>query len=153
MSGFPIGRRVFMDRRPLTRREVMQNALDPNRMTAAERLAEIGEILAAGLRRLRAREQETFAGRPPEPTKARRLHNRWRLAEHLPTPARISVRPQGRYTEIIGYEFATCSATSAAARPAASAGSIPSCRADTPGSGYTTSAPWPARTFAIGGGA
>ena len=71
MSGFPIGGRVFMDRRPLTRREVMQNALDPNRMTAAERLAEIGEILAAGLLRLRAREQEIFAGRPPEPTKAR----------------------------------------------------------------------------------
>jgi hypothetical protein len=28
---------------------VSTNALDPNRMTAAERLAEIGEILAAGL--------------------------------------------------------------------------------------------------------
>ena len=40
-----------------------QNALDPNLMTAAERLAEIGEILAAGLLRLRAREQETAAGR------------------------------------------------------------------------------------------
>ena len=53
----------------------MQNALDPNRMTAAERLAEIGEILAAGLLRLRARERETAAGRPPEPTKARRPHN------------------------------------------------------------------------------
>ena len=75
------------------------------------------------------------------------------LCDQLPVPARISVRPQGRYTEIIGYEFATCSATSAAARPAASAGSIPSCRADTPGSGYATSAPWPARTSAIGGGA
>jgi hypothetical protein len=47
-------------------------------MTAAERLAEIGEILAAGLLRLRAREQETFAGRLPEPTKARRLHSRSR---------------------------------------------------------------------------
>ena len=34
------------------------NALDPNRMTAAERLAEIGEILAAGLLRLRARQRE-----------------------------------------------------------------------------------------------
>ena len=75
------------------------------------------------------------------------------LCDQLPKPARISVRPQGRYTEIIGYEFATCSATSAAARPAASAGSIPSCRSDTPGSGYATSAPWPARTSAIGGGA
>lgn len=40
----------------------MQNALDPNRMTAAERLAEVGEILAAGLLRLRARERETAAG-------------------------------------------------------------------------------------------
>jgi hypothetical protein len=49
----------------------MQNALDPNRMTAAERLAEIGAILAAGLLRLRAREQETLADRPLEPTKAR----------------------------------------------------------------------------------
>ena len=78
MSGFPIAGRVFMDRRPLTRREVMQNALDPNRMIAAKRLAEIGEILAAGLLRLRAREQETFAGRPPEPIKARRPHDRSR---------------------------------------------------------------------------
>jgi DNA repair protein RadD len=75
------------------------------------------------------------------------------LSDRLPTPVQISVRPQGRYTEIIGYEFATCSATSAAARPAASAGSIPSCRADTPGSGFVTSVPWPARTSAIGGGA
>ena len=41
----------------------MPNALDPNRMTTAERLAEIGEILAAGLLRLRAREQETTASR------------------------------------------------------------------------------------------
>ena len=34
----------------------MDNALDPNLMTAAERLAEIGEILAAGLIRLRAKQ-------------------------------------------------------------------------------------------------
>ena len=33
----------------------MDNALDPNLMSAAERLTEIGEILAAGLLRLRAR--------------------------------------------------------------------------------------------------
>ena len=33
----------------------MNNALDPNRMTAEERLREIGEILAAGLLRLRAK--------------------------------------------------------------------------------------------------
>jgi hypothetical protein len=34
------------------------NALHPDRMSAAERLAEIGEILAAGLIRLRARQRE-----------------------------------------------------------------------------------------------
>jgi hypothetical protein len=32
------------------------NALNPNAMTAAERLREIGEILAAGILRLKARE-------------------------------------------------------------------------------------------------
>jgi hypothetical protein len=32
------------------------NALDPNQMSAAERITEIAEILAAGLMRLRARE-------------------------------------------------------------------------------------------------
>ena len=36
----------------------VDNALDPDLMTPAERLAEIGEILAAGLLRLRARERE-----------------------------------------------------------------------------------------------
>ena len=36
----------------------MNNALDPNLMTAAERLREIGEILAAGLLRLRAKQAE-----------------------------------------------------------------------------------------------
>jgi hypothetical protein len=36
----------------------LSNALDPGLMTAAERLAEIGEILAAGFLRLRARERE-----------------------------------------------------------------------------------------------
>ena len=35
----------------------LDNALDPNRMTAAERLTEIGEILAAGILRLRAKAQ------------------------------------------------------------------------------------------------
>jgi hypothetical protein len=33
----------------------LDNALDPNLMTASERLTEIGEILAAGLLRLRAK--------------------------------------------------------------------------------------------------
>ena len=37
----------------------MHNALDPNLMTAPERLTEIGEILAAGLIRLRAKRLET----------------------------------------------------------------------------------------------
>ena len=36
----------------------MPNALDPNLMTAAERLTEIGEILAAGILRLRAKTQK-----------------------------------------------------------------------------------------------
>ena len=31
------------------------NALDPDHMTVAERLAELGDLLAAGLMRLRAR--------------------------------------------------------------------------------------------------
>jgi hypothetical protein len=37
----------------------LDNALDPNLMTAAERLTEIGEILAAGIMRLRAKRLET----------------------------------------------------------------------------------------------
>jgi hypothetical protein len=42
------------------------NALDPNRMSAADRLAEIGEILAAGLIRLRTRQREAEARRSGE---------------------------------------------------------------------------------------
>jgi DNA repair protein RadD len=68
----------------------------------------------------------------------------------LPKPERISIRPQGRYTEITGYEFAPCNAASAAARPVASAGSIPPCRSDIRGNGSATSVPSPARTSAIG---
>jgi hypothetical protein len=41
-----------------------ENALHPDLMTAAERLEEIGEILAAGLSRLRARESAGSADRP-----------------------------------------------------------------------------------------
>jgi hypothetical protein len=37
----------------------LPNALDPNLMTAPERLTEIGEILAAGLLRLRAKRLKT----------------------------------------------------------------------------------------------
>jgi hypothetical protein len=44
----------------------MSNALDPNLMSDAERLAEIGEILAAGLFRLRARQGEAEARRSGE---------------------------------------------------------------------------------------
>ena len=73
----------------------------------------------------------------------------------LPQPARISVRPQGRYTEIIGYEFPTCSATSAAARPAASAGSMSAGPSTIPAEigACAISAPSPVRTSAIGGSA
>lgn len=39
----------------------LDNALDPNLMTPSERLAEIGEILAVGLLRLRAKHQHTDA--------------------------------------------------------------------------------------------
>ena len=39
-------------------RDPTPNALDPNLMTAAERIEEIAEILAAGLIRLRARRRE-----------------------------------------------------------------------------------------------
>ena len=56
----------------------MRNALDPDRMTTDERLREVGEILAAGLLRLRLRERETAAGRPPQPAKARSPNNRSR---------------------------------------------------------------------------
>jgi hypothetical protein len=53
----------------------MANALDPNLMTAAERLDEIAQILAAGLKRLQLRQQETTARRP-ELTQAPRQHPR-----------------------------------------------------------------------------
>jgi hypothetical protein len=43
---------------PVEEIAILHNALDPDLMTAAERLAEVGEILAAGLLRLRARERE-----------------------------------------------------------------------------------------------
>jgi hypothetical protein len=37
---------------------ILENALDPNLMTAAERLTEIGEILALGILRLRAKAEK-----------------------------------------------------------------------------------------------
>ena len=36
----------------------VDNALDPNRMTAAERIEEVAEILAAGIVRLRSKNQQ-----------------------------------------------------------------------------------------------
>jgi hypothetical protein len=39
----------------------MYNALDPRRLSAAERLDEIAEILAAGLMRLRARKSSPLS--------------------------------------------------------------------------------------------
>lgn len=39
----------------------MHNALDPNRMTTAERLDEVAAILAAGLVRLRARQSSRLS--------------------------------------------------------------------------------------------
>jgi hypothetical protein len=62
------------------------NALDPNLMTAAERLTEVGEILAAGLLRLRARERE--AGNRRELSldfpATRRVHGRKRKPRERP---------------------------------------------------------------------
>jgi hypothetical protein len=37
------------------------NALDPNQMTSAERLAEIADLLAAGFMRLRARKSSALS--------------------------------------------------------------------------------------------
>jgi hypothetical protein len=44
----------------------MYNALDPRRLSAAERLDEIADILAAGLMRLRARKSSQISGDPGE---------------------------------------------------------------------------------------
>ena len=41
------------------------NALDPDRMTPHERIAEVGRILAAGVRRLHAGRGEAPAAKPP----------------------------------------------------------------------------------------
>jgi hypothetical protein len=39
----------------------MPNALDPNRMTPAERLAELGRIIAAGLIRMKMRQSSPLS--------------------------------------------------------------------------------------------
>jgi hypothetical protein len=44
----------------------MTNALHPDRMSAAERLDEIAEVLAAGLMRLRARKSTPLSAHPGE---------------------------------------------------------------------------------------
>jgi hypothetical protein len=44
----------------------MYNAIDPRRLSAAERLDEIAEILAAGLMRLRARKSSPLSRDPGE---------------------------------------------------------------------------------------
>ncbi len=58
----------------------VNNALDPNLVTAAERIEEIAEILAAGLIRLRARQREAEAQRSGESSldfaAHRRVHGR-----------------------------------------------------------------------------
>jgi hypothetical protein len=65
----------------------MNNALDPNLMTAEERLREIGEILAAGLLRLRAKQaaesgyrRETFLDFPASQS----VHGRTRRNKEKP---------------------------------------------------------------------
>ena len=68
----------------------MDNALDPNLMSAAERLTEIGEILAAGLLRLRAKGGEGGdrrelsldfpASRSVHARKRRHRENAWKTA-------------------------------------------------------------------------
>jgi hypothetical protein len=69
----------------------LPNALDPNLMTAEERLREIGEILAAGLLRLRAKQtvenghrRETFLDFPASQSvharNRRRRENAWKAA-------------------------------------------------------------------------
>ena len=42
------------------------NALHPDRMTASERLAEVADLLALGLVRLRARQSSTVSGESGE---------------------------------------------------------------------------------------
>ncbi len=77
------------------------------------------------------------------------------VADGLPTPRRIQVRPRGRFTDIIGHELLPCSATSAAARHASTAGSMPSAGLVIPAGtrAGAVCAPGPARTSAIGGAA
>jgi hypothetical protein len=62
------------------------NALDPNLMTASERLTEIGEILAAGLVRLRAKERDTGDRRELslDFPATRRVHGRNRKPREMP---------------------------------------------------------------------
>jgi hypothetical protein len=62
------------------------NPLPPDRMTAAERLAEIGEILAAGIVRLRSKNQQTGDRRDLslDFPATRRVHDRKREIRERP---------------------------------------------------------------------
>jgi hypothetical protein len=64
----------------------MSNALDPNLMTPSERLREIGEILAAGLLRLRAKHHQTGDSRDVSLDfhATRRVHGRNRKPRERP---------------------------------------------------------------------
>jgi hypothetical protein len=65
----------------------MSNALDPRRLSAAERLDEIADILAAGLMRLRARKSSPLSHDPGESSfdlsPDQRVHARPREREGL----------------------------------------------------------------------
>jgi len=64
------------------------NALNPNAMTAAERIREIGEILAAGILRLKARESADNVVDHRDPSldfpATRRVHGRKRKPRERP---------------------------------------------------------------------
>lgn len=108
-------------------------------------------------RRAEAWWSERLPGTPVPATVDAALAQVRRLAR----PTAIFVRPNGRYTEIVRTRFAPCLtppgpfAPSAAASPAASAGSTPMSRSAIPGATRATvsSAAGPARTSIIGGAA
>ena len=76
-------------------RYVAPNGLDPNLMTAPERLQEIGEILAAGLLRLRARESAILTGTATIDPGLAHSHSR-AAGAHEPTRRCRAQRSAGR---------------------------------------------------------
>ena len=89
----------------------MHNALAPDRMTAEERLREIGEILAAGLLRLRAKKQERWARefpgltrqpeRPwPETERQRKAMNDGVLAQLAALPGKTTAELKQLWREL-----------------------------------------------------